>query len=103
DGDHVEARAPAGVRVLGEPGRRAAHEPRALARIDRLLRDAGARAAPRLHLHEGDRAATRRDEIDLDAARAHVAREDPPAPRREPRGGARLALGAERAPSGIPV
>src|SRR5690606_27080347 len=101
DGDHVEARAPARATVLGEPRRRAAHEPRALARVDRLLRHAGAGAAPRLHLDEGDRAAARRDEVDLDAARAHVARHDPPAARREPRRRARLALGAERAPTGI--
>ena len=63
----------------------------------RLFRGAVTVPAPRLHLHEGQRARARGHQVELDAAGPHVARQDPPAAPGQVARGALLALGAEGA------
>ena len=66
-----------------------------LALIDRLSRIAMAACAPTLHLDEDEQPAAARDQVDLDAIDADVARDDAIPSRLEKKGGLRFALASE--------
>ncbi len=93
--NHVEARSQSPRAVVAEPGARSAHQARLLARIHRLLGRAVAVPAARLHLHEGTGTPVQSDEVDLDASRPHIARDDAIASALEELRGAAFARGAE--------
>jgi hypothetical protein len=108
DRDHVEADRPSPRSRVAAPGKPFCRKPTQAPALtwtepeERVLvwadRTPAARAA-RLDLHEHDREAVSRDQVDLAVARAHVAREHGVAMAVKPPSGHGLALRAERAPA----
>ena len=90
--DDVEAGASEGVAASAQPRVRARDEPRLLALVDGPERASEGVTAPSLHLDEYHEPTSADHEVDLDAARANVALEDPVATLFEVRGGAILTL-----------
>ncbi len=93
--NHVEARSSDSTRLFVHPGRRAAHQPQALARVHSIFARPGPACAPRLHLHEDDERAALGDQVHLDAPRPDVATDDAITSRRQMIGGASLAFCTE--------
>ena len=93
--NHVEARPSDPTRLFVHPGRRAAHQPQALARVHGIFARPGPTCAPGLHLHEDDEMTAPGDQVHLNAARSDVATDDAITSRRQVIGGTSLAFCAE--------
>jgi hypothetical protein len=93
--NHVEARPSGSTRLFVHPGRRAAHQPQALARVHGIFARPGSTRAPGLHLHEDDEMTAPGDQIHLNAPRSDVATDDAITSRRQVIGGASLAFCTE--------
>ena len=93
--NHVEARPSDSTRLFAHPGRRAAHQPQALARVHGIFAGPGPTRAPGLHLYEDDEMTAPGDQVHLNAPRPDVATDDAITSRRQVIGGASLAFCTE--------
>ena len=93
--NNVEARSSDPTRLFVHPGRRAAHQPQALARVHGIFARPGPAGASGLHLHEDDEMTAPGDQVHLDAPRPDVATDDAITSRRQVIGGASLAFCTE--------
>ena len=93
--DHVEARPSDPAWLLVHPGRRATHQPHALAGVHGIFASPVPAGAPGLHLHEDDEMTAPGDQVHLNAAGPDVATDDAITSRRQVIGGTSLAFCAE--------
>ena len=93
--NHVEARPSDPAWLFVHPGRRATHQPQALAGVHRIFASPGPAGAPGLHLHEDDEMTAPGDQVHLDTPRPDVATDDAITSRRQVIGGASLAFCTE--------
>ena len=93
--NHVESHPPDSTRLFVDPGRRAAHQPQALACIHGIFARPGSACAPSLHLDEDDERTAPGDQVHLDAPRPDVATDDAITSRSKVIGGASLAFCTE--------
>jgi hypothetical protein len=101
--NHVEARTPKSMRLFVHPGRRAAHQTQALARVHGIFARPGPACAPSLYLYEDDERAAPGNQVHLDAPRPNVATDDAIPSRRQMIGGASLAFCTEFVSTASPV
>jgi hypothetical protein len=93
--DYIEACPSDPTRLFVHPGRRASHQPQALARVHGIFASPRPACSPGLHFHEDDERAAPGDQVHLDAPRPDVATDDAITSRRQVIGGASLAFCTE--------